>query len=438
MFLKLGPWRAIPFLIIVLGLLMTADCGRETGPEGNNIRFVTWKPNNPEVWDKIIGLFEHEHPGLKVDRETGPHSTSAYHDLLTQKLKNRDPGLDVFFMDVIWPPEFASAGWAEPLDSLFPPEEQKQFIPATILANTFEGKCYGVPVFIDSGLLYYRKDLLAQYGFRPPQTWDKLAEQARAIVVGEKARGQDLSGFSGQFKQYEGLVCNLLEYIESNRGTILDSSGSRSLLEREAALEAVRFVRDRMIGQAASRGVLTYEEPESLAPFVQGKAVFLRSWPYAWSIAADPQKSRVAGQVGITRLPHFPGGKSVAALGGWQLGISRYSRHREKAWTFVRFVTSPRIQKLLAVEAGLAPSRQDLYQDEQILAANPQFAEMKEVFWTATPRPRTPLYPAVSNVLQRTFSQAISNPSSDIPGLMKTASREINDLLALTPKPGRD
>jgi multiple sugar transport system substrate-binding protein len=432
MFLRNGHRWANLFLLIVLGLLLTAGCGREAGQDGNIIRFVTWKPNNPEVWDKIIGLFEQEHPGLRVAREIGPHSSSAYHDLLTQKLKNRDPGLDVFFLDVIWPQEFASAGWAQPLDPLFPPEEQKQFIPAPILANTFQGKCYGVPVFIDTGLLYYRKDLLAQYSFRPPRTWDELVEQARVIVAGEKARGRDLSGFSGQFKQYEGLVCNLMEYIESNRGRILDASGGKSLLDREEALEAVRFVRDRIIGQAAPRGVLTYEEPESLAPFVQGKGVFLRSWPYAWSIAADPQKSLVAGKVGISRLPHFPGGKSVAALGGWQLGISRYSRNREKAWTFVRFVTSPRIQKLLALEAGLAPTRQDLYQDEQVLKANPQFAEMKEVFWTATPRPRTPLYPAVSNVLQRFFSQAIANPSSDIPGLMKTAGKEINNLMALT------
>lgn len=408
-------------------------CSKRAADEKKTIHFVTWKPNNPAVWDKIINIFEEEHPDMKIEREIGPHSSSAYHDLLTQKLKNRDTSADVFFMDVIWPPEFAAAGWAMPLDTLFPPAEQEKFIPACIMANTYEGKCFGVPVFIDSGVLYYRKDLLAKYGFNPPKTWPEMVAQAAEIVRNEKEEnGSDLYGFSGQFKQYEGLVCNMMEYILSNNGKILDEETHRSQLEQKAAIEAVRFVRDQIMGKVAPRGVLTYEEPESLAPFVQGKVVFHRNWPYAWSIVNDHQRSRVADKIGIARLPHFPGGKSYSTLGGWQLGISEYSQNKEAAWIFVQFITSARIQKLLAIEAGLAPSRIQLYQDQEVLKAHPQFAEMKEVFWTAYPRPRTPLYPSVSNILQRYFSKVISSASYDLSAETRTASGELDHIMSIT------
>jgi multiple sugar transport system substrate-binding protein len=250
-------------------------------------------------------------------------------------------------------------------------------------------------------------------------------------VKGESENGVEIYGFSGQFKQYEGLVCDMMEFILSNGGEILLPDGSASAVDSAPAVEAVRFVRDSIIGKAAPLGVLTYQEPESLDLFIQGKAVFHRNWPYAWEVSQNPEKSKVAGKVGIARLPHFPGGRSYAALGGWQLGISRYSEHKEAAWRFVRFLTSERMQKFLALEAGLAPTRKALYEDPEVMGAYPQFSQMREVFFTAYPRPRTPLYPAVSNILQRYFSRVISEPGSDIAGEAREASREINRVLSM-------
>jgi multiple sugar transport system substrate-binding protein len=315
---------------------------------------------------------------------------------------------------------------------MFPPSEQEKFLSGTILANSYKGRIYGVPLFIDSGVLYYRKDLLEKYGFKPPETWQEMVKQARKIVAEEAKRGSEIYGFSGQFKQYEGLVCDMMEYILSNGGYILDPESGRSGLAEPAAIEAVRFVRDNLIGKIAPVGVLTYQEPESLDVFIQGKAVFHRNWPYAWEVSNNPERSRIVGKVGITRLPHFPGGKSYSTLGGWQVGISSYSKNKEAAWIFVKFLTSKRIQKLLALKAGRAPTRKELYSDAEILEAYPHFAGMKDVFLTAYPRPRTPLYPAVSNVLQRYFSRAISDASIDLEKEALTASREIERIVSLT------
>jgi multiple sugar transport system substrate-binding protein len=171
--------------LVVLLLIFMSGCAKKDDDRKTIIHFVTWKPNQPEVWDEIIKIFETEHPEIKVVREIGPHSSTAFHDLLTQKLKNKSLDVDVFFMDVIWPPEFAAAGWAVPLDNMFQKSEQEKFLESTILANTYNSRIYGVPLFIDSGMLFYRKDLLKKYGFNPPQTWHEMVNQAEKIVSEE-------------------------------------------------------------------------------------------------------------------------------------------------------------------------------------------------------------------------------------------------------------
>ncbi len=154
-------------------------------------------------------------PASKWSREIGPQSSTQLHDLLTQKLRNRDTRLDVFVMDVIWPAEFASAGWALPLDRYLGAAERQKFLAAPLSANEYRGQLFGLPLFIDAGLLYYRKDLLEKYRLQPPRTWPQLVEHAKTILAHEK--DPRLVGFSAQFKQYEGLVCNMMEYIRRQR-----------------------------------------------------------------------------------------------------------------------------------------------------------------------------------------------------------------------------
>ena len=407
-----------------------------TSAQNTELRFIGWKPEAPQVWDQAVTDFERQNPGIKIVREIGPHSSTQFHDLLTQKLKNRDTQLDVFFMDVIWPAEFASAGWALPLDRYFTATEQEKFLKAPVSANRYRGQIFGVPLFVDAGLLYYRKDLLEKYSLPPPRTWPELVEAAKTMLSGE--RDPNLVGFSGQFKQYEGLICDMMEYILGNGGALWDEKRLVSALDQPRAVEAVRFVRDRIIGEISHRGVLTYEEPESLALFTQGRAIFHRNWPYAWAVTNDPKNSRIAGKVGMMPLPSFPGGRGVAALGGWQLGVSRFSTKPDLAWRFVAFMTSKEIQKRIALSTGRAPTRLSLYDDPEISAKVPQLKALLETFKQAVPRPTTPVYVPLSNIMQRYFSSVLALPDTDLSKRAALAARDMNrvlDLLREAPTP---
>lgn len=430
-------WPSLFFAILVslyfTSVVPPSTLSQEPRTNIITLHFVTWKADHPEVWDAAITRFERAYPSIKIEREIAPHSSTAYHDLLTQKLKNRDRSMDLFLMDVIWPSEFAAAGWALPLDNQFLPSERQKFLSATIEAGTYQGHIYGVPSRIDSGMLYYRKDLLQKYGFVPPETWEELVAQADTIVRGEKDEKPAIRGYSGQFKQYEGLVCDMLEFVVSHNGAFLSDDGTQSTLAKAETIQAVQFVRDHIVQRLATPAVLTYQEPESLAVFVQGKAVFHRNWPYAWGLANDASRSKIVGKVGVTTIPHAPKGKSVSALGGWLYGISAFSQHPNEVWTFIEFMTSEKMQKFFAIHASLAPSRKSLYSDPEVLQANPQYKNLFPVFQTAIPRPRTPMYPTISHILQRYFSRVLAFRKTDIVKEAEQADREINRFLRLVP-----
>jgi multiple sugar transport system substrate-binding protein len=226
-----------------------------------------------------------------------------------------------------------------------------------------------------------------------------------------------------------------MEYILSNGGALWDEKRLKSAISAPRAVEAVRFVRDQIIGQISHRGVLAYEEPESMTLFTEGKAIFHRNWPYTWNIANDPQRSTIAGKVGMMPLPSFPAGKGVATLGGWQLGISRFSKKPDLAWRFVSFMTSEAIQKRITMATGRAPTRSALYEDPQVIGKFPQLKSLLETFKQAVPRPTTPVYVPLSNIMQRFFSSVLALPDSDIERRAALAARDMDRVLDLLREP---
>ncbi len=415
--------------LFITALVMLLGAQKLTAKEPETIVFLMWRPNQPEVWDGLIQEFHRENPQIRVKVQIGPHSSTEYHAVITQRLKNQDASVDVFFMDVIWPPEFASAGWALNVTSRFSREEQKAFLPPTITANTYRENIYGVPCFLGAGLLYYRKDLLDKYKFDPPRSWSEMLSQGQVIVEGE--RDPTLHMYSAQFKQYEGLVCNMLEFIWSRGGEVVDPLSHLVLLDKPASVEAVTFVRDQIIGTATPRGAINYEEPESLELFIQGRAVFHRNWPYAWALANDPEKSQVATRIGVSALPAFKGHSPASTLGGWQFGVSRWSQHPDEAWKFVKFMSSPESQRRLALDGGLAPTRIGVYDDPHLREKMSHLKTFLPAFKRARPRPMSPLYPMISSELQRFFSQAIAGSQTDIQNLAKATSARIERILRM-------
>ncbi len=396
-------WIRSSFVFACLLALTVAGCSGENGGadadgEGDEIelRLVTTRPTAPKVWDAAIKAFEAEHPHISVTLETTPNNSSELHALLTQRLANEDPSVDVFMMDVVWPSEFALAGYAQPLTESFNFATRDEFFASGIEAYTVEGEIYAVPFFLDAGLLYYREDLLEAHGFSPPRTWDRLVEQAETILTASD--NDALRGYVGQFKRYEGLVCNMLELVESAGGDVSDPMNPQTLV-------ALEFVAENL-APLMPDGVFTYEEQHAYDAFRSGNAVFMRNWPYAYAANVE-EGSPVKGKVGMAPLPRHGGGDSVATLGGWGFAVSAFSRHPEEAWKLVEHMSSGETQRSLAVATGKVPAHRLSFEHTEVQAAQPHFSQLQSVIERARPRPKTPLYGPISDILQRFYTDAL-------------------------------
>ena len=385
------------FLVIVCACTGTSD---QPVPPDDRTRIVFTHgklSGDPKVLSNLLHEFEQAHPGVTVREEVLPSSTDQQHQFYVINLDGHSVTFDLLAVDVVWAQEFARAGWIQPLDHVLPAPEREAFAAGAVAAATFQARLYAIPWYLDAGVLFYRRDLLDRYGMAPPRTWPELARITRAIL--DREQDPRLKGFLWQGKQYEGLVCVAMEFILSHGGALL----GRDAGDGEDALGFMRaLVRD---GLSPSL-VTTADEEATRHLFGAGRAVFMRNWPYAWALF-QAEGSPVRDKVGLAPLPSFPGHASVSTLGGWMLAVPQRAPHPREAEDLLRFLSSPAVQKRIALELGYLPARRDLYQEPSLLEATPWLAELSPLLLGATPRPVTPYYLMISQVLQPEFSAAV-------------------------------
>ncbi len=401
----MGKVSSIVKLLFVILACILMQCSREKSPDEDAVVVVFKHGKLSGEQDRFHALlrgFEKKNPGITVKDEILPASTDEQHQFYVINLEGKSADFDVLGMDVIWVPEFARAGWLRDLGRLLSEKEWDDVFPGPRKAVSYGREIYAIPWYIDAGVLYYRKDLLRKHGISPPVTWMELVHAARYVTDREKG----LYGFVWQGKQYEGLVCNALEYFWGNGGDIIrDGKISVGMPEN---LQALAFMRDLIVRYRISPPLVTtvIEEP-CRHIFGSGKAVFMRNWPYAWSIF-EREDSPVKGKVGVAMLPSFKKGISASTLGGWQLGINRHSRHPREAERLVKYLTSPESQKYLALSMGYRPTLRSLYRDADLIKAQPFTAGLYNIFMKARPRPVSPYYMMMTQVMQPEISAALA------------------------------
>jgi multiple sugar transport system substrate-binding protein len=378
--------------ILTLGTLL---CGSATW--GVEITLAQFRQRESPAEVELLGEFEAAHPGVRVRQLEMPASTDIQHQQYVTWLVAGDPGVDVYLIDVIWVAEFAAAGWLLPLDPLLPPARRVEFFPSLLRAMTYGGKLFALPRFTENGLLYYRSDLVPE----APALWENL------VTLAETHQRGPLAGFVFQGLQYEGLVVNFLEHLWARGGRTFQAGGGPGF-QGPAGVAALTFLADLIHRWHISPpGVTTYMERESLQEFLEGRAIFHRNWAYAWS-QVQRQDSKVRGHVGVAPLPGSGAHVGVGALGGWNLALSRSSRHPREAWQLMNWLTSRGAQRRKALAEGRIPTLPALYDDTEVLRGNPHFAVLKGSLPQARARPVSPFYPRLSGILQGYLSRALT------------------------------
>jgi trehalose/maltose transport system substrate-binding protein len=378
--------------------------------------------------DRLLADKFSEATGIQFRIIPKPASATENYSAYQRVFQAESPEADVFMIDMIWPGAFA-----DHLVDLGPAlsEDAARHYETVITNATVDGKLVVMPWFGDFGMLYYRTDLLEKYGFsEPPRTWGELEEQARTIQDGERSEGnRTFSGFVFQGNAYEGLTCNALEWIASvGGGRIVDENGQPTL-NNPQAIEILTKVQS-WVGEITPRGVTGYQEEDARNVFQGGNAAFMRNWPYAYA-AGNADDSPIAGKFDVAPLPTNGEVEPIGTLGGWNLGVSAYSQNPEAAIEFVRYMTSPEVQKYRAIVGSFVPTIDEVAQDPEVQEAMPFLESIGNLERIPRPSPATrDRYNEASTYFFQGVNLILNGrPAEDVlPGVEQQLTRLTRDL----------
>jgi len=356
-----------------------------------------------DITEKLVSAYNASQDKVTVETIVLPQNANQVHDDFVTKLASGDTSVDLMAIDVIWVSEFGAANWLTDLSNEFDQATQDKYLPGTIEGAKYQGKLVTFPWFTNASVLFYRKDLLENAGLELPKTYADL------MSISDKLVGNDgiEYGISFQGALSEAMVCNWVEYVWANGGTILDENG-KAVINSAENIEATKIMVD-LAKDYAPKGVTTYTEPESEQVFLEGKAVFHRNWPYVWD-KTSAEGSKVKDKVGFMALPVGPEGTvGSSCMGGLNFAVNGAIDDKQKAAAidFIKYMSGEEGQKVLALNA-FPPALMATYKDADVLAKVPMFTDFFEIIKNGKPRPLSPQYPKVSAAIQKYVHQALS------------------------------
>jgi len=364
---------------LVLLSLALQGCTRPVAHEPVTLTLLDEWPNKTfsEARQQELQQFTRE-TGIRVSLLPSPESGREKLVLWRELLGTGASGPDVYAVDVIWPGMLAE--YFLDLKPYFANEVSLQF-PAITASYTVDNKLVAMAYHPDIGLLYYRTDLLRQYGYRePPRTWDELEIMAARIQAGERAKGKkQFWGFVWQGAADEGLTCDALEWQASEGGgRIIEEDHAISVNNPQAIRAWQRAA--HWVGSISPPGVVGYREWDSLNVWVAGDAAFMRNWPSAY-VDSRAAESPIRNKFDSALLPGGKAGR-VGTLGGFGFAVSRVSAHPREAIELVRYLTRRDVQVQRSRVLALPPTLPELYNLPEVLEPNPRFDVLSQAFRT--------------------------------------------------------
>lgn len=401
---SVGPW-----LLSGCGSSGSSSGSSSSGPV--TIRFAALTDQTGEQTNEINRFNSTNKDKIRVEYvELPPVATDQYTKFVdTFKAKSSD--LDVVQIDVTWPAQFAIPGWLAPIDKYVNADYLKQFWPSAVEVAKVNGKLYGIQRYMDIGMLYYRTDLVQQYGDgKPPATRADMEAMAQKIMAAEKANGIQY-GYLFEGKKIEAAVDEWLEFLWGNGGDIGEPGNLK--VNSDKGVEALNYMHDLIYKmKLAPEGTNTYAPNDALALFQDGKAPFMRNWTYAYALLNDPSKSKVAGKVGVAPTLATSGNQGHGCTGGWVLAISNFSKNKDAAWKFIDYMLSKETQKSMSMNANLISSRPDVVNDPEVQAKVAYFKQLGAILNTGKNRPKLQNYNQFTTPLQAAINSVLSNQGS--------------------------
>ncbi|MEV4483299.1 ABC transporter substrate-binding protein [Micromonospora coxensis] len=373
-----------------------AACG--SGDEGGTPTINLYYPPEQNLQKVVDDCNAQAQGRYKIAYRVLPRQADDQRVQLVRRLAAEDSGMDVLGLDVTWTQEFASADWIREWTGQDKAEVEQGTLTGPLDTARYEGRLYGAPKNTNVQLLWYRTDLVPE----APKSWDDMIRVA-----------QDLKGQGKPYQvltmgaQYEGLVVLYNTLAESAGGKILSDDGKQAVMDAGTVTALDQLKRFATSGVTSPSFSNATEDPVRLE-FQSGDGAFQVNWPFVYPALqeADPE---LAKKVKWARVPGIDANTpSKVTIGGVNMAVSAYSKHPTESFEAARCIRNEKNQKFSAINDGVPPTIEKVYDDPEMAEAYPMKETILEELKEPAVRPLTPAYQSISTVM----SAILSPPSA--------------------------
>ncbi|GAB3969003.1 ABC transporter substrate-binding protein [Actinoallomurus acanthiterrae] len=404
---KMARWAVVATSVA----MMAAACGGSKSDDKGSkdagalsgrgpITLATGKDTSGNL-QNLVNAWNQQHPKEQARIVELPEDADAQRQQMVQNAQTKSNAYSVLNLDVVWTAEFAANQWVSQL-----PKTQfdlTKFLPSATKTAEYRNNLYAAPWKTDSGLLYYRKDLLDKAGITaPPKTWAEMQQDCA------KLKGNNC--YAGQFEKYEGLTVNFSEAVESAGGVVVGEDGKPNVNTPQAK-QGLNFLVQGFKSGMIPKEAISYKEEESRRAFEKGNLVFLRNWPYQYALSNKKGDSKVVGKFAVAPLPGLNGPGSPT-LGGHNLAISKFAQNKATALDFIKYLTSEQTERANLIASSEAPTLASLYDDPELQKKFPYLQTLKASLQNAKPRPQAVRYGDVTTAIQEAAYSALTGKST--------------------------
>ncbi|MBC6450373.1 ABC transporter substrate-binding protein [Actinokineospora xionganensis] len=396
----------------VCAVALASACGSEESGTTVNVYYST-----EENFDQVVAKCTEAAGGrYRIALNTLPREADGQREQMVRRLAAGDSDMDVLGLDVTWVAEFAEAGWIAEWTGADKSAVEDGTLEGPLDTARWTGKLYAAPKNTNVQLLWYRGDLVTQ----PPSTWAEMLDQARALKAAGKPSTVLMTG-----AQYEGLVVQFATLVASAGGKILSDDSTRAVVD-DGAVRALQALRDLATSPVSSPSLSNAKEDDIRLAFQGGEAAFQLNWPFVYAAMAKANPE-LASKMKWAPYPSVDQGKAgTVTIGGFNLAVSEYSRHKAEAFEAAKCLRDAESQKYSAINSGVPPTIESVYDDPDLAGPYPMRDAIRAELKRAAVRPLTPAYQTVSTLI----STILSPPSSiDPPATADRLRKELQDAL---------
>ncbi|ORX85084.1 periplasmic binding protein-like II [Anaeromyces robustus] len=293
-----------------------------------------------------------------ITRANFTHAVEDYESLLDYLFKKKSNKYDLILFDSIYKLRFGPH--LLNLKDRLPEEHVKMYMEG--IANQtciYNNKLIGTPIMVDANILYYNQDYLNKYNQTVPKTWDDLIKVGKYILDEEKkVNNTELIGYNGLFVDDEGGICSIYEFMYSFRNSINSPFPKIPSQEAVDALEKIKEIKNTISSDTYFKLNIDF----SINSYIDKNILFMKIWNMP-TLFTDYE---------FTYLPGNKEGVSGSVIGGYNIGINKYStiKNQDAAITAFTYITSKYMQKKHVVMNNFMSPIPSLYEDEDICKTN--------------------------------------------------------------------